>query len=232
MICPVCGEPFDHRASSHQGPECDRCSEEKMSDNISREAAVAVLVNEIDGDDYENDAPLTRCIDRIRALPAAPAPQPTVPPEVKLALRVLLNHVEPGWDNCKTVVQLWLDSVPAPSDQCSGGMTCTHRAALKRCHELLQEAHAYVPENEAWHDQVTEILLPCDEAMECPTVPSVPAPQPWTEGELAKAMHAERLEREGCRSNYADERWDESKADRERWYASARVAMRMMGGGK
>ena len=53
-----------------------------------------------------------------------------------------------------------------------------------------------------------------------------------TEGELAKAMHAERLEREGCRSNYADERWDESKADRERWYASARVAMRMMGGGK
>ena len=46
----------------------------------------------------------------------------------------------------------------APSDQCSGGMTCTHRAALKRCHELLQEAHAYVPENEAWHDQVTEIL--------------------------------------------------------------------------
>ena len=49
--------------------------------------------------------------------------------------------------------------------------------------------------------------------------------QPWTEGELAKAMHAERLEREGCRSNYADERWDESKADRERWYASARVAL-------
>ena len=34
MKCHVCGEPFDHRASSHQGPECDRCSEEKMSDNI------------------------------------------------------------------------------------------------------------------------------------------------------------------------------------------------------
>ena len=70
-------------------------------------------------------------------------------------------------------------------------MACTHRAALKRCHELLQEAHAYVPENEAWHDQVTEILLPCDEAMECPTVPSAPAPQPWTEGELARAIGAE-----------------------------------------
>jgi len=61
-------------------------------------------------------------------------------------------------------------------------------------------------------------------------VEAAPAPQPWTEGELAKAMHAERLEREGCRSNYADERWDESKADRERWYASARVAMRVMRG--
>ena len=109
-------------------------------------------------------------------------------------------------------------------------MACTHRAALKRCHELLQEAHAYVPENEAWHDQVTEILLPCDEAMECPTVEAAPAPQPWTEGELAKAMHAERLEREGCRSNYADERWEESKADRERWYASARIALAGPGG--
>ena len=73
----------------------------------------------------------------------------------------------------------------------SDNMACTHRAALKRCHELLQEAHAYVPENEAWHDQVTEILLPCDEAMECPTVEAAPAPQPWTEGQLAEAMKSE-----------------------------------------
>ena len=140
-----------------------------MSDNISRDAAV-VAANYVVHDC--NVLPGTQCaicetairiIAAIRSLPAAPAPQPVIPPEVKLALRVLLNHVEPGWDNCKTVVQLWLDAAPAP--------------------------------------------------------------QPWTEGELAKAMHAERLEREGCRSNYADERWDESKADRERWYASARVAL-------
>ena len=57
-----------------------------MSDTISREAAVAVLVNEIDGDDYENDAPLTRCIDRIRALPAAPAPQPWTEEELARAI--------------------------------------------------------------------------------------------------------------------------------------------------
>ena len=74
-------------------------------------------------------------------------------------------------------------------------MACTHRAALKRCHELLQEAQAYVPENEAWHDQVTEILLPCDEAMECPTVPSVPAPLPWTEGALISALTRTEMNR-------------------------------------
>ena len=47
-----------------------------MSNTISREAAVKILVNELDGDDYENDAPLSRCIERLRLLPAAPAPQP------------------------------------------------------------------------------------------------------------------------------------------------------------
>jgi hypothetical protein len=31
------------------------------------------------------------------------------PPGVRAALLVLLNHVEPGWDNCKSVVQMWLD---------------------------------------------------------------------------------------------------------------------------
>ena len=33
----------------------------------------------------------------------------TLEPAVRLALTVLLNHVEPGWDNCKTVIQAWLD---------------------------------------------------------------------------------------------------------------------------
>jgi hypothetical protein len=70
-----------------------------MSDTISREAAVAVLVNEIDGDDYENDAPLTRCIDRIRALPAAPAPQPWTEGELAEAIarrQVILRNVDGG----------------------------------------------------------------------------------------------------------------------------------------
>ena len=31
-----------------------------------------------------------------------------MPKEVSLALGVLLNHVQPGWDNCKFVVEKWL----------------------------------------------------------------------------------------------------------------------------
>lgn len=37
------------------------------------------------------------------------APFTPAPPAVRVALLVLLNHVEPGWDNCRTVVQAWLD---------------------------------------------------------------------------------------------------------------------------
>ena len=86
--------------------------------------------------------------------------------------------------------------------------------------EPLPGSEGDIAYNEAVHDCIVALrALPAD------AVEAAPAPQPWTEGELAKAMHAERLEREGCRSNYADERWDESKADRERWYASARVAL-------
>jgi len=55
------------------------------------------------------------------------------------------------------------------------------------------------------------------------------APLP-TEAELAEAMHEERMLREGCRSGYASEVWTESKAVRERWIATARVALRMVGG--
>lgn len=32
-----------------------------------------------------------------------------VPPEVKLAIRVAINHLEPGWENTKAIIQAWLD---------------------------------------------------------------------------------------------------------------------------
>lgn len=31
------------------------------------------------------------------------------PPMVRTAIAILLRHVEPGWDNCTTLVQAWLD---------------------------------------------------------------------------------------------------------------------------
>jgi hypothetical protein len=40
----------------------------------------------------------------IDQLEAEAMPQP-----VRLALRVLLQHVEPGWENCRTTVLAWLD---------------------------------------------------------------------------------------------------------------------------
>ena len=94
-------------------------------DAISREAAVAALEayltpyrGTIDTGSIHRNGVIGDVIAAIRALPSAPAPQPTIPPEVKLALRVLLNHVEPGWDNCKTAVQLWLDAAPCGCATC------------------------------------------------------------------------------------------------------------------
>jgi hypothetical protein len=51
-------------------------------------------------------------------------------------------------------------------------------------------------------------------------------PQPWASlEELAEAMCVERYQREGCREQYGAEVWQESKSVRDRWIASARVAM-------
>jgi hypothetical protein len=39
----------------------------------------------------------------------------SVPPVIRTALLVLLNHIEPGWGNCETVVRQWLDTQNAAS---------------------------------------------------------------------------------------------------------------------
>ncbi len=33
----------------------------------------------------------------------------SIPPAIRVALLVVLNHVEPGWENCVTVLRLWLE---------------------------------------------------------------------------------------------------------------------------
>jgi hypothetical protein len=50
-----------------------------------------------------------------------------IPTFVRLALRVLLNHVEPGWENCKATVQAWLDDeAPAAAPEPEGAPECQH----------------------------------------------------------------------------------------------------------
>lgn len=46
----------------------------------------------------------------------------SIPPQVRLALLVLLNHVEPGWENCVSVVKAWLEG---ETDEPSGTYTTT-----------------------------------------------------------------------------------------------------------
>lgn len=38
-----------------------------------------------------------------------------VPLVVHMALMVLLNHIEPGWENSREIVKQWHDSLPKPS---------------------------------------------------------------------------------------------------------------------
>ena len=66
------------------------------------------------------------------------------------------------------------------------------RAALKRCHGLIETARSLLRVDdgtEQWHEDAEAELSPCDEAMECPTVEAAPAPQPWeSEEQLAEAI--------------------------------------------
>ena len=47
--------------------------------------------------------------------------RPTMPSPVRLALIVLLNHIQPGWENSADVIRAWLngelDTVGIADDQ-------------------------------------------------------------------------------------------------------------------
>ena len=64
------------------------------------------------------------------------------------------------------------------------------RAALKRCHALLQDAEAWIDPDAhpAWSVAVTEELAPCDEAMECPAV-LAPKPAPLIHRSDCQRVH-------------------------------------------
>lgn len=66
------------------------------------------------GVDECNDNQLRDLIDRIWSKASGLIyRQPEVPIQVRLALRVLLNHIEepPSWRNCKTTVERWLEEL-------------------------------------------------------------------------------------------------------------------------
>ena len=50
----------------------------------------------------------------VAALEAVPEAAAIIPPEVRIALKISLRHVEPGWTNCTTVAQAWLDEQSPP----------------------------------------------------------------------------------------------------------------------
>lgn len=63
----------------------------------------------------------TACCAAVRTTVQAMKPQ--LPPVVRLSLMVLLDHIEPGWQNCTAVVRAWLNGeledapAPAPTEE-------------------------------------------------------------------------------------------------------------------
>jgi hypothetical protein len=94
-----------------------------MTDHVSRAAAVAALeaiddkdiaAHRVSVDAVDENAAVEACLAAINALPpAAPALDVEAaarpPIAVILAVEILCNHVEPGWDNSKAIVRAWID---------------------------------------------------------------------------------------------------------------------------
>ncbi len=55
------------------------------------------------------DSPNSKAFKDECVISAAVEKEKQMPLEVRLALRVILNHIEPGWENCQTLVARWLD---------------------------------------------------------------------------------------------------------------------------
>jgi hypothetical protein len=64
------------------------------------------MSNSIDHMKWDSDADT---IKKLREENERLTKQLTVLLVVKMALRILLNHVEPGWENCTALVKAWLD---------------------------------------------------------------------------------------------------------------------------
>ena len=56
-------------------------------------------------------------IEELRAEAESCQPAAIVPIHIRLALKILLNHVEPGWDNTRAVVERWLIEIESSNEE-------------------------------------------------------------------------------------------------------------------
>jgi hypothetical protein len=89
---------------------------------IDLDAAVEVLEayltpyrGTIDTGSIHRNGVIVNVVAALRSLPTQP--EEGIPRVVKIAIRVLINHTEPGWENCTALVREWLDGV----DHCAKG---------------------------------------------------------------------------------------------------------------
>ncbi len=72
----------------------------------------------------------------------------TIPPAIRVALLVILNHVEPGWEDCVGLVNQWLDASnptrqeldTAAKTSTQEKETCVHMDAVE-AEDQLREAN-------------------------------------------------------------------------------------------
>jgi len=182
-------------------------------DTISREQAIGAVGDErieplpgSEGDIAYNEA-VHDCIVALRALPSV-APDPIEAEYVEAAVAKAIDDYGAAqflcgaWDE-ETAEQAY-DSALAKSREARAALEAVVlslllpnarlRAALKRCHTLLQDAGHWIDmdAHAEWHAAMDQELLACDESGECPTVArtghrSHPQPHRQVAGEIVSA---------------------------------------------
>ena len=98
-------------------------------------------------------------------------------PIIQIGLAPPINASDLAADLLDARVEI--ERLRADRDCDGNGMTCTHRAALRRCHDLLERAQnlPFIDTNNEWDKWDADVeaeLLACDKAGECPAVAAQP----------------------------------------------------------
>ena len=112
----------------------------------------------------------------------APKPRVTTKEAERFAYSLLDKYVSSEVQDLAAdllYARVEIERLRADRDCDGNGMTCTHRAALKRCHDLLERAQnlPFIDTNNEWDKWDADVeaeLLGCDKAGECPAVAAQP----------------------------------------------------------